>query len=188
MRLLDLFLRYIDCKSKEKLNQNGGFTLIELLVVIIIIGILAAIALPSFLSQANKAKQAEAKAYVSALNRTQQAYYLEKNRFADSINQLGVGLSQSTDAFQYGITPPSAPHGWDKLVTNTAIARYTGVKSYAGAEIMTAPAPNYEVKVMSILCKSDLLGIAVITSGSVVTVSPGVEEPGCPTNFSEEAD
>src|SRR4028118_2059890 len=97
------FLQHIN-----KRRQDQGFTLIELLVVIIIIGILSAIALPSFLSQANKAKQSEAKQYISSLNKGQQAFYAEKGTFVTDIAQLGslgLGLKSVTNNYTYALQP-----------------------------------------------------------------------------------
>jgi type IV pilus assembly protein PilA len=86
-RLLQHFIN----KKKE-----GGFTLIELLVVIIIIGILAAIALPSFLNQANRAKETEGRSSVGSIARAQQAYRLESSVFASDFSDLDVGIGEST--------------------------------------------------------------------------------------------
>lgn len=80
-----------------------GFTLIELLVVVIIIAILSAIALPSMLNQAIKARESQAKTNVGAVNRAQQAYRLAHPTFTDNIANLQIGFSDTPD-YDYAIT------------------------------------------------------------------------------------
>lgn len=62
---------------KDLDNKEKGFTLIELLVVIIIIGILAAIAIPLFLNQRKKAEDSAAKADVSTIGKEIATWYVD---------------------------------------------------------------------------------------------------------------
>lgn len=65
--------------STRDVRDEGGFTLIELLVVILIIGILAAIAIPSLLSQKAKAYDSSAKTMAQTAQTTMETYATENN-------------------------------------------------------------------------------------------------------------
>jgi type IV pilus assembly protein PilA len=65
----------------KRISQDQGFTLIELLVVILIIGILAAIALPAFLGQRQKAQDSEAKTAVRTAATAMKAFYTDNQTY-----------------------------------------------------------------------------------------------------------
>lgn len=74
---------------KKMLRNNKGFTLIELMIVVAIIGILAAIAIPNFMSYQCKAKQAEAKNLLGAARTAAEVYYAEYSTYTDTIGNTG---------------------------------------------------------------------------------------------------
>ncbi|TWH40110.1 type IV pilin-like G/H family protein [Dulcicalothrix desertica] len=149
------FIQHILNKKKE----DEGFTLIELLVVIIIIGILSAIALPSFLNQANKAKQSESKTYVGSMNRAQQAQYMEGGAFADTANfgKLGLGVRTETQNYQY-----KAVLKGTTAVTNQAVLKVATapLKAYIGGVQIATIGATSEATTLAILCEAKTAGAA----------------------------
>jgi prepilin-type N-terminal cleavage/methylation domain-containing protein len=78
------------------LSNRKGFTLIELLIVVVIIGILAAIAIPKFANTKEKAYVTAMKADLKNLGTAQEAYFSTHNTYAASNSALGAtNLSQS---------------------------------------------------------------------------------------------
>ena len=126
---------------------SSGMTLIELLVVITILGILSAIAVPSFLRQTNRAREAEAKTYVGTINRAQQAYFTENWKFG-SLADLEIGISNSNN-YSYASDPIASAVGSAALTTATPTS---GVRGYAG-KVWLAPGASGDISSHSILCE-----------------------------------
>ena len=111
-------------KSAEEKDQ--GFTLIELLVVIIIIGILAAIAIPVFLNQRKKGWDAAVKSDLKNAATAEETYLTEANHYTATIADL------QTNGFKY-----SSGGNYDG-----GTALLTVAKMYDGAGAVTAVAAN----------------------------------------------
>ncbi|MBD2253138.1 type IV pilin-like G/H family protein [Nostoc parmelioides] len=128
----ELQAKFLSHLSNRKNREEEGFTLIELLVVVIIIGVLAAIALPSLLGQVNKAKQSEARNYVGTANRSQQAFYLEYQRFATDLSELQVGIRTPSENYSYDISTSNASGTVASVAQFRGQATKTALKSYYG--------------------------------------------------------
>ena len=182
--LITLMLRDRRSSKTQNINNDQGFTLIELLVVIIIIGLLAAIALPSFLKQAQKARFTEAKLYVGTMSRNQQAYYLEKRTFATNLNELGMGVGVNTSAYTYDIrkgsvTGAALPEQSNLIISNVAIPKEEALRAFVGVTALTTTTSN-EAIIDTIFCTADLLGAAQAGIARGAINGANIQ---CPPNF-----
>jgi type IV pilus assembly protein PilA len=138
---------------RKRLHGEEGFTLIELLVVILIIGILAAIAIPSFLNQKGKGEDSKAKADARTTQTALETYYTDNQNYscgatsalcvtalkaieaqvpndaAATTTPGTVLVTQGTDA--YSVKVWSTGERWFEIakVTGGAVSRNCGIKT-----------------------------------------------------------
>ena len=76
--------------KNANISRLGGFTLIELLVVVLIIGILAAMALPQYFKAVERSRMAEAVTLMDSVAKAQRRKFMQTNRYAENFKGLDV--------------------------------------------------------------------------------------------------
>jgi type IV pilus assembly protein PilA len=138
-----MFVQNLRAKVGARLNgdSEAGFTLIELLVVMLILGILAAIALPAFFNQKEKAGDAKAKETAHSLQVAMETCGTDNNGVYSAANCLQGNLneieptipaaSEPEESIQIEVTP-KGNEGYELEVENTLSGNIFWIKNNAG--------------------------------------------------------
>ena len=140
--------------TNEGKGQKTGFGQIGTLALIQYAAIACfAIVLPAFMVAYGHIKRPEVPNNIGAMNRAQQAYYLENMDFADSIPSLGVGIPNATVNYEYLIRRDRG------AVFNYAIPRFEDLKAYVGGVfLVSSDSEPSEIFTLSILCEAKYPG------------------------------
>lgn len=153
--------------KRRSLAKVGGFS------ILLLLGMSTVVNLPNLINGSSnivKARQAEARNNLSAINRSQQSYYSEFKTFTNSLTDLGVGFKSHSGHYNYSIRTEKT------AAFHYAIARQgqsePPLKSYVGA-VFWVPSTNLNPKAE----KDELLTVAIACE----TMHPDNTTPNAPT-------
>lgn len=110
-------------RTTRRQPNRKGFTLIELLIVVVIIGILAAVAIPKFSNTKEKAYVSAMKSDLKNLVSTQESYFADKNAYGDktAIQATPYKYAVSGDSTKVTLDVTGGPTGWKAKITNNSV-------------------------------------------------------------------
>ena len=133
-------------RLRHRVQGQEGFTLIELLVVILIIGILAAVAIPAFLNQRGKAQDANVKSDINTAQ-TAEETYSTNNGAGSYIAASGTASSNPLIAIESTLTPAfAAPESLQVSTSTTSLGSATSPTDPTGS---TSSPVTYSIQATS---------------------------------------
>lgn len=108
------------------MNNKKGFTLIELLVVVLILGILAAMAMPQYFKAVERSRMTEAVTLMANIADAQQRKYMQVNRYATEYTGLDVAPKGATGSLFYTKGTSTAPQNGFAIVLDAGTSYSTG--------------------------------------------------------------
>jgi type IV pilus assembly protein PilA len=117
-------------KLRARMQDEKGFTLIELLVVILIIGILAAIALPAFLNQREKAQDSTAKSDARTAQTAMETFYTDNQKYTGADKAALIKIEPALTNANFAADPNGVKVTNDSTYSVTMVSKGSNKVEY----------------------------------------------------------